>query len=245
MKVLILSSATGGGHNAAAAAIREELVCRGIECSMEEGLRFASEKVSRRVCATYMGVVTHAPRFFYRLYRAGHAISNPRLKSPVYFANKLYGEKLHEYIVANGFDAVVTTHLFSGEALTSLRRRGKAPFYSILVATDYTCSPFMEETECDAMVIPHEDLRGEFIRRGVPAEQLYSYGIPIRAAFVGRQQTRQEARRELGLNENQNLYLIMPLMTWATHVLQWPLTEGSKTARRSKPLKTVSVRIAG
>ena len=29
----------------------------------------------------------------------------------------------------------------------------------------------------------------------------------------------------------------MPLMTWATHVLQWALTEGSEIARWSKPQK--------
>ena len=29
----------------------------------------------------------------------------------------------------------------------------------------------------------------------------------------------------------------MPLMTWATHVLQWALIKGSKVARRSKPQK--------
>ena len=29
----------------------------------------------------------------------------------------------------------------------------------------------------------------------------------------------------------------MPLMTWATHVLQWALIEGSEVARRSKPQK--------
>ena len=29
----------------------------------------------------------------------------------------------------------------------------------------------------------------------------------------------------------------MPLMTWATHVIQWSLTEGSKAARQSKPQK--------
>ena len=34
-------------------------------------------------------------------------------------------------------------------------------------------------------------------------------------------------------------------VTWATHVLQWMLTEGSKTAMWSKPLKTFSVQIAG
>ena len=48
---------------------------------------------------------------------------------------------------------------------------------------------------------------------------------------------------------NDNLIIgrnaVMPLMTWATHVLQWALTEGSKIAIWSKPLKTFSVQIAG
>ena len=37
----------------------------------------------------------------------------------------------------------------------------------------------------------------------------------------------------------------MLLVSWATHVIQWPSTKGSDTARWSKPPKTVSVRIAG
>ena len=39
--------------------------------------------------------------------------------------------------------------------------------------------------------------------------------------------------------------LFLALMSWATHVIQWRLTEGSKTARWSKSLKGVSVRIVG
>ena len=31
--------------------------------------------------------------------------------------------------------------------------------------------------------------------------------------------------------------IIMPLMTWATHVLQWVSTKRSETARKSKPQK--------
>ena len=31
----------------------------------------------------------------------------------------------------------------------------------------------------------------------------------------------------------------MPLMTWATHVLQWTITEGSEAARWSQPQKLV------
>ena len=39
--------------------------------------------------------------------------------------------------------------------------------------------------------------------------------------------------------------IIMPLMSWATHVIQWRSTEGCKTVRWSEPLKAVSVQIVG
>lgn len=208
MKVLILSSGMGSGHNACAAAIREELERREVPCSLEDALRFASDKVSETVCATYVGVTTRAPKLFYRLYRAGRAISNPRLKSPVYFANQLYRERLYDYIVENGFDTVVTTHLFPAETLTSLRRRGKAPFFSVFVMTDYTCIPFVEETECNALVIPHEELWEEFLGRGVPASSMYCYGIPVGESFRHRR-PKEEARLELGLPDAGPVYLIM------------------------------------
>ena len=78
---------------------------------------------------------------------------------------------------------------------------------TIFVATDYTCIPFTEETDCDAYVIPHPDLLPEFQSRGIPREQLYPLGIPVRRAF--RQETTREAAREaLGLDPEETYLLV-------------------------------------
>ena len=51
MKVLILTCNTGGGHNAAAAALRRELESRGHTCAVADALSFGpmhfSEAISR------------------------------------------------------------------------------------------------------------------------------------------------------------------------------------------------------
>ena len=64
MKVLILSCNTGGGHNAAGAAVAEALERRGHTAVLTDFLSLAGEKVSKAVCGTYIGVVKNAPLVF-------------------------------------------------------------------------------------------------------------------------------------------------------------------------------------
>ena len=44
MKVLILSTGTGEGHNSAAKAVKEQFEKRGIPCELADVLNFASDK---------------------------------------------------------------------------------------------------------------------------------------------------------------------------------------------------------
>ena len=64
MKVLILSCNTGGGHNAAGAAIAQALEKRGHTAVLTDFLSLAGEKVSKAVCGTYIGMVKNVPLVF-------------------------------------------------------------------------------------------------------------------------------------------------------------------------------------
>lgn len=82
MKALILSTATGGGHNTAAHAVMEALTERGVECRFEDCVAFGGQKLSAAVSNVYVKFVQAAPDAFGRLYRFAKAISTPRIKSP-------------------------------------------------------------------------------------------------------------------------------------------------------------------
>lgn len=64
MKVLLLSCNTGEGHNSAARAIKEQFDTRGIPCTIENALAFASEKISEYVCNTYIKLTLRTPKLF-------------------------------------------------------------------------------------------------------------------------------------------------------------------------------------
>ena len=116
--------------------------------------------------------------------------------------------ELKAYLAENDFDAIVITHLYPAEALTYLKRRGELRQKVLAIATDYTCIPFWEETNCDDYVIPHKDLIPEFASYGISKEKLLPLGIPVRPAF-SRPASKEDVRRHLGLPEDAPLFLVM------------------------------------
>ena len=212
MRVLILSCATGEGHNSAAKAIWEYFKMHKIECEVVDALALISPAVSQT--ASDMYVFSTRTRLFRLLYNAGSIVSTYKSKSPVYFANKLYCGKLLEYINKNEYDTIICTHLFPAEALTALKRSNKLPALTVFVMTDYTCIPFMEETQLDYYIVPHEHLIEECVKKGLVRDKLLPYGIPVKQIFYSSQSkdhSRIECKRLFAerLNENANWLLIM------------------------------------
>ncbi|MGN1249200.1 MAG: glycosyltransferase [Candidatus Spyradocola sp.] len=208
MKVLILSCNTGGGHNAAGRALKEELDRRGIENSMEDALRFGRSHTSALVSNGYINIASYTPHLFGGIYRLGGFVSRHVRRSPVYYANARYARRLDAYIRQQGFDAVLCPHLFPAEALTWAARNLGTSCKVYAVATDYTCIPFMEETDAEAFFVPHADLIPEYTQRGIAREKLIPTGIPASARFR-EHAGREEARRELGIDENARVALLM------------------------------------
>ena len=208
MKVLILSTGTGEGHNSAAKAVKEQFDLHKIPCEMADALDFASDKAASYGRRIYIWSTVKAKRVFAGAYRAGRAITSSKHKSPVYYANALYAEKLYRYLTEQGFDTVIMPHLFPAEAMTYMMKKHHPHVATYFVATDYTCIPFTEETTPDYFFIPHEDLTEEFVKRGIPREKLVPTGIPVSRRFV-ELPDRMECRKQLGIEPDKKCVLVM------------------------------------
>ena len=214
MKVLILSCNTGDGHNSAARAIKKYLNSQQVECTVTDTLSLAGRILSKRVSDLYL--YSTRTNLFKYLYKIGTAVSIwlDKIKSPVYIWNKSYSDNLLKYINNNGFDAIICVHLFPAQAMTALKRKGKMKLPVIFVMTDYTCIPFLDETDLDCYVIPHEHLIEEFTSNGIAREKIYPYGIPVDQTFF-RIGSKPEARKVLAqifgweISMHKNWLLIM------------------------------------
>lgn len=207
MDALILSCGTGGGHNAAGNAVADQLTRRGHHAVMLNPYTLHSEHLAERINRIYITAAQKAPAAFGAAYGAGQLYRQLPFRSPVYFANRGMTSLMEEYLAQNHFDIIITPHLFPAEIITAMRDKGIDTPKTIFIATDYSCIPFTEETECDAYVIPSAGLTESFTDRGLPFQKLYPFGIPVHSCFL-RNETRKEARRKLGLSADKKYVLV-------------------------------------
>lgn len=150
-----MSCSTGGGHNSAGYAIKEELESRGHSVKMFDPYKLINNKnIDKKLGGLYLKVVRHTPKLFGCLYKMGELYSKTSLRSPVYLANAKMEKPLIKYLENHHFDAIVMTHLFPGQMVTNLKEKGVKLPKTVYIATDYTCIPFTEEIDADYYIVP-------------------------------------------------------------------------------------------
>lgn len=207
MRVLILSCSTGGGHNAAAHAIEEEMKRRGHTVTVLDPYVLKGRNLDHKVGDFYIHLVQRAPSLFGVVYRMGELYCRLPWRSPVYWVNGRMCSRMKEYLEAHPVDVIIMTHLFPGEILTYMKNQGIALPETVFVATDYTCIPFTEEIDCDYYVIPSAALEAEYEARGIDGKRLVPYGIPVAHAF-GEKADRAKLLDSLGLAAGRHYLLL-------------------------------------
>ena len=207
MDALILSCSTGGGHNTAARALKEELEERGHHVTMMDPYELVSDRLAEEIGNAYVKTVQVTPKMFGMIYVLGNLVRKVPFQSPVYYANVAVAKKLRTYLEENPADVIIATHLFAAELITYLKKNMPELPPTIYVATDYVCIPFTEETNCDYYVIPGKPQAADFIHRGIPEEKILPWGIPVRPVFEANI-SKREARNRLGL-DNDRKYILL------------------------------------
>ena len=207
MEILILSCSTGGGHNSAGRAMKEELEKRGHHVDMRDLYSLSSEKLADGVGNTYVKLVQKTPKVFGFVYMLGEMVRKLPFFSPVYRVNGRMEKPMSRFLEEKHYDAVLMPHLFPAEIFTYMKEHGSEVPKTVFIATDYTCIPFTEETSCDYYVVPGEGLASDFAEKGIPKEKILPFGIPVRNAFLTKE-TKEKLKEKLGLDQEKRYVLI-------------------------------------
>ncbi len=209
MNILILSCNTGGGHNSAAAAMREYFSSVDVACEVRDALAFRSELKSKIISRGHVFVYKKAPRLFGAGYR--YLEQHPPRSgqtSVMYDSVKSDSQNLFEFLTQNPFDLIVCTHLFAAMIVTEMEKKYDIRIPNYLIITDYTCYPGTNEIDVRRIFIPHEHLIPEYMENGIAKEKLVPCGIPVQASFYQREAS-EAAKRALGLPPEKRMVLMM------------------------------------
>ena len=227
MRLLILSCNTGEGHNSAARALKGCFEAQNISCEIRDALAFWSPEKSKIISKGHVFIYRKMPKLFGVSYRFEENHPPKKGDESLIYDLVIKGcDSLYEYLSENKYDAVICTHVFSAMMITELKKRRRYSVKSYFVATDYTCSPGVNQTALDAYFIPHKKLTEEFCENGIPEAKLVPSGIPVRTDFYKKTDPK-EAKDLLSLPRNKKVVLLMcgsmgcgPIKTLAEYLPQ-------------------------
>lgn len=209
MRVLILSCNTGEGHNSAARALKGCFEEKNICCDIKDALAFWSPEKSKLISKGHVFIYRKMPKLFGVTYRFEENHPPKEGNDSLIYELVIRGcESLFEFLSDTIYDAVICTHVFSAMMVTELKKRHKSDIKSYFVATDYTCSPGVNQTLMDIYFTPHEKLTAEFVENGIPEDRILPYGIPVRQDFYTKTE-KTTAKTALGLPSDKKIVLLM------------------------------------
>ena len=233
-KVLIMSASTGGGHNRAARAIKEELTNKSIDgitidCEIIDSLKIVNGTMDKVISRGYEKSAKYTPKAWGGVYKLteSNLISRNEFKdNPL---TSLISRKLKKLIEVKKPDLIIGTHPFPMIALSTLKKHSQLSknnelstftesfhkYYQnldipplITVLTDYTTHSAYIQNEIDYYIAGHEYVKELLIEDGIEAEKIKPYGIPVEKSFLTNR-SRETVLSELNLDPNKFTVLLM------------------------------------
>lgn len=207
-RITILMTGAGGGHLASAQSLEEAFegrACVTLVNLLDEHASFPFNRLSD----SYAPVVAIAPDLYRLAYNVVQTPIGVRLLESSAYG--LLHKEMAKAILGTAPDLVISVHALLNEVpLRSMRAAGcKVPFVSVVV--DGGSPPVSWFTRSAALCCVADDgIRRRALSAGMRPDHVVATGLPIRRSFVdARGVTETEARRELGVDPDLPLVLVM------------------------------------
>ncbi len=209
MKLLILYVSVGTGHMKAAEALKESIEKQfdGWSVDILDALKYINPIIDKIVVSSYLGALRRSPKLYSKLYTASGTGTSTGIYDISKAFNKLLSYRLKKLIKDYEPSAIVCTHPFPMQMLSSLKERKQLSVPSIAILTDYVVHSLWLDSGMDAFIVASEMMKSEMINLGVPSNIIFPYGIPVSPKFQN-QANRESLLNELGL-DNKFTVLVM------------------------------------
>lgn len=237
-KVLIMSASTGGGHNRAAMAIKEELMNKSIDgitidCEIIDSLKIVNGTMDKLISRGYEKSAKYTPKAWggvYKLTETSIVAKNEFKDNPL---TSLMSKKLKKLVENKKPDLIIGTHPFPMIALSTLKKQSQLyanlepntfteslykyykEYYKdlsipplITILTDYTTHSAYIQNEIDYYIAGHEYVKELLIEDGIDKEKIKVFGIPVEKSFLSHRD-RESVLSELNLDSDKFTVLLM------------------------------------
>jgi len=181
-RVLIVTASYGSGHNIAAESLAAAFREAGAEPIVVDHFRdLVHPFFERATRALYYWILRHAPLVWGAAYTlADHMASDSSLALGV---TRVGAAGLARTLATLRPDLVVTVHATPAVAMAALARRGYRVPPHVTVVTDFVAHSQWIAPGVDRYCVAADEVKYEFIARGIPHERVVVTGVPVRPEF--------------------------------------------------------------
>jgi len=210
-RILFIMSDTGGGHRAAAEAIRDALIARHGEDALEapflDGFR-VSRFPMNYMPEFYPWIVNHSKASW----GWGYKLSNSKRRAAFFSATMYWtnGDRFRKFFRGQSFDLVVSVHsVLTRPTLRALRSLETRPPYITVVTDLVTTHHFWYDRRSERCLVPTQAAYDRGLASGLKPEQMRITGLPVHPRFTQALQGKAAARAALGWTDAAPIVLMV------------------------------------
>lgn len=202
-RILVVTSATGAGHNSVARSLQQALNHLGkgeVEVDMVDLLAQCSSAWMGKTSHLYAPIIVNCPWLWGAIYNLSN---NERFCR---FFRKLAGKTLDnsmaDLLQAQLYSSILCVHPLCNQIIAEGLGRTKRPVPLVTVITDLAeVHATWVASEVNLYVAPTQEARASLLARGVDPGRVELLGLPIDQRFSWDGADRRQARRRLDLEE--------------------------------------------
>lgn len=186
-KIIIFYASAGHGHEKAAQAVYEayQKIYPHYDLRIVDVLTLALPFFGKWYKKSYLFQIQRTPwlwAFFY--YMADIRIIYRLIKPLRRLVNAIAAKKLHDYLIHENPETVISAHFMSTEVTSYLKNSKKIKSALITIVTDYLPHWIWTAPRVDLYIGAIEETKEGLMRRGVPENRIKILGIPIEQKFL-------------------------------------------------------------
>lgn len=182
--ILIFYGSYGGGHLSAAKSIYEYIRNTYPDYNVEiiDCIEYINRFLNKITTRFYSSVAKNAPKMWGKIYYNSNSGMLSKISNST---NKLMSKKLVKLIKSFNPNLIVSTHPFSSNMCSYLKKQNKIDCNLATIITDYALhNQWINYSDyTDLFFVAHEKMRTELIEKGVNRNKVFATGIPISPRF--------------------------------------------------------------
>ena len=184
-KVIIFYASYGGGHLSAAKSILQYIEKNFplINVEMIDCMKYVSKHIEKMTTAAYREMAKKAPKLWGKVYSGSQKGLLSKISKD---SNKLLANKLNKLLQEKNADVVISTHPFSSQMVSYLKRKEKLNCTLATIMTDFAMHKqwLIGHEYTDYFFVSNETMKQDIINYGVAKEKIYVTGIPMSNRFT-------------------------------------------------------------